>query len=151
MREWFGRVPVDVLADRRVSDGAVATFAALALYAFPPDFVARVSWSTVAELRGVGRRTVARHVAELIECGHVVRENGGYRLWITRGVRIGTGANPDHKGCQSCPRPSYRQLQQEIGLESETSVVGDGARGVAALRARLHPPLRAVDDGGGAP
>jgi Helix-turn-helix domain len=126
----FAIVPVRVLEDRRLSDGAIVTYTAIASFA-DRYRIARPGWSTLCTLRGVTKSTLAKHVAELVAAGHLERlERGRYhlpRLW-----RSGPSSStlypqgPDPHAVRSDKAQTHLYSERTEGMERGVFLPGTG-------------------------
>lgn len=67
----YGRIPKEVLEDKRLSDGAVRIYGVLAMWVFQGN-VARKGVRDIANKTGKSRTTVHRRIQELIQAGYVI-------------------------------------------------------------------------------
>lgn len=70
----YGRVPLRVNADPRLSGSDVRVYTAIAGYVFQGN-VCHESYAALAGAACTSRRQVIRSVRRLIECGHIKAEN----------------------------------------------------------------------------
>jgi hypothetical protein len=125
----FGLVPVAVLQDPFLSDGAIVTYAAIAVYA-DRERIARPGWAVLCELRRISRSSLANHVRELIDAGHLERlERGRYylpRLWRTgpdiRTISYPQGPDPRTQRSRSADRTSIQEEQEGTKQKEERKV-----------------------------
>ena len=86
MKAKFGRVPLEVSCDQRVSDRAARLYGFLAAFVFHGN-ACTISLAQMAEAMRCSRSSAKRALDELIECGHVApgrdnqeRQRGFYCL-----------------------------------------------------------------------
>jgi hypothetical protein len=115
----FGMVPVTLLEDPEVNDGMLRTYAGLAAFARSAR-TANPTVRQVAELTGKDERTVKRHLAALVELGHLERRAwGGGRgrgsTYHLNGLSTGTErvTSVARKGDIRVHRTSYTENYRE--------------------------------------
>lgn len=67
----YGRLPLSVNADKRLSGNDIRVYAGIAYFVRQGN-VCRAVYSEIAKVSGVDRKVVWRSIKALTECGHVI-------------------------------------------------------------------------------